>query len=174
VIEPALLRREVFDRIGAGVVIVDPRTRIVEWANSTAATLLGASVDQIVGQRCHCYLCPTAESNCPILDQGREVDNAERTLLRLDGTELAVMKSVRRIQIDGEEKLLETFVDISARKRAEEVRRGSEDRYRVLFENSRDAMMVVAPPAWNFVSANRAALQLLGAKDKATLLALAP
>ena len=34
--------------------------------------------------------------------------------------------------------------------------RESEDRYRILFENSRDAMMVLAPPTWNFISANPA------------------
>jgi len=170
VIAPAFLRREVLDRIGAGVVIVDPRTRLIEWANPTASALFGVPVDAIVGQRCHCFLCPAEEGNCPVLDQGNEVDNAERVLLRHDGSQLPVMKSVKRISIDGNEKLLETFIDISERKRAESVRRESEDRYRVLFENSREAMMVLAPPAWNFVSANAATLELFGVKDEATFL----
>jgi len=173
-IDPALLRRDVLNRIGAGVVIVDPRTRVIEWANPTAATLFGAPAEQIVGQLCHCFLCPAEQGNCPILDQDKDVENAERVLLRHDGQELAVMKSVKRIRIEGEEKLLETFVDISARKRAEAARRESDDRYRVLFENSRDAMMVLAPPTWKFVSANAATLELFGAKDVATFTALAP
>jgi PAS domain S-box-containing protein len=108
------------------------------------------------------------------LDQGHEVDNAERVLLRGDGSQLTVMKSVQRISLDGQEKLLETFIDISERKRAEAVRRESEDRYRVLFENSREAMMVLAPPAWNFVAANAATLELFGVKDEATFLSLGP
>jgi PAS domain S-box-containing protein len=174
VIDPTLLRREVLDRIGAGVVIVDPRTRLIEWANPTAAALFGVPVDAIVGHRCHCFLCPAEEGNCPVLDQGHEVDNAERVLLRGDGSQLTVMKSVQRISLDGQEKLLETFIDISERKRAEAVRRESEDRYRVLFENSREAMMVLAPPAWNFVAANAATLELFGVKDEATFLSLGP
>jgi two-component system cell cycle sensor histidine kinase/response regulator CckA len=174
VIDPTLLRREVLDRIGAGVVIVDPRTRLIEWANPTAAALFGVPVDAIVGHRCHCFLCPAEEGNCPVLDQGHEVDNAERVLLRGDGSQLTVMKSVQRISLDGQEKLLETFIDISERKRAEAVRRESEDRYRVLFENSREAMMVLAPPAWNFVAANAATLELFGVKDEATILSLGP
>jgi PAS domain S-box-containing protein len=175
VIDPTLLRREVLDRIGAGVVIVDPRTRLIEWANPTAAVLFGTPVDAIVGARCQdCFLCSAAEGACPVLDQGHEVDNAERVLLRGDGSQLTVMKSVQRISLDGQEKLLETFIDISERKRAEAVRRESEDRYRVLFENSREAMMVLAPPAWNFVAANAATLELFGVKDEATFLSLGP
>jgi PAS domain S-box-containing protein len=81
---------------------------------------------------------------------------------------------VQRISLDGQEKLLETFIDISERKRAEAVRREGESRYRVLFENSRDAMMVLAPPAWNFVSANAATLELYGVKDEAAFLSLRP
>ena len=174
-IDPTLLRREVLDRIGAGVVIVDPRTRLIEWANPTAAVLFGTPVDAIVGARCQdCFLCSAAEGACPVLDQGHEVDNAERVLLRGDGSQLTVMKSVQRISLDGQEKLLETFIDISERKRAEAVRRESEDRYRVLFENSREAMMVLAPPAWNFVAANAATLELFGVKDEATFLSLGP
>ena len=42
VIGPVLLQREVLNRIGAGVVIVDPRTRVIAWANPTAVTLFGA------------------------------------------------------------------------------------------------------------------------------------
>jgi len=174
VIDQAPFRRDVLDRIGAGVVIVDPCTRLVEWANPTAAALFGAPVAAIVGQLCHRFLCPAEEGKCPILDQGNEADNAERVLLRHDGCELPVMKSVKRISIDGKEKLIETFIDISERKRAEAVRREGESRYRVLFENSRDAMMVLAPPAWNFVSANAATLELYGVKDEAAFLSLRP
>jgi len=58
--------------------------------------------------------------------------------------------------------------------KADAARGGSEDRYRALFESSRDAMMVLAPPEWNFVAANRATLELFGVKNKAAFLALAP
>jgi two-component system, cell cycle sensor histidine kinase and response regulator CckA len=167
-------RRDILNRSGAGVAIVDPRTRIIEWVNPTAAEFFGASADKIVGRRCHCLLCPTEDGSCPILDQGKDADSAERVLLRHDGRELPVMKSVKRILIDGKEKLVETFVDLSERKEAEAARRESEDRYRVLFETCRDAMMVVAVPAGNFVSANAATLELFGVKDEATFTALTP
>ena len=49
--------------------------------------------------------------------------------------------------------------DISERRRAEE-------RYRVLFESSSDAIMTLEPPNWNFTSGNPAAVKLFGAKDE--------
>ena len=86
------LRRDVLDKIGAGVVIVDPRTRRIEWANPMAATLLGASMDAVVGRRCHGFLCPGEEGQCPVFDHGKDVDSSERTLMRHDGTSLPIIE----------------------------------------------------------------------------------
>ncbi|PIU17961.1 MAG: hypothetical protein COT18_11500 [Elusimicrobia bacterium CG08_land_8_20_14_0_20_59_10] len=42
--------------------------------------------------------------------------------------------------------------------------RASEEKYRSLFDGSRDALMTLAPPLWRFTSGNPAALALFGAK----------
>lgn len=42
----------------------------------------------------------------------------------------------------------------------------SEKKHRLLFENSRDALMTLALPSWQYTSANRATLQLFGATGK--------
>jgi PAS domain S-box-containing protein len=81
---------------------------------------------------------------------------------------------VKRISIDDKDRFLETFIDISEPKRADAVRLESENLYRALFENSRDAMVVLAPPAWTFVAANAATREMFGVKDEATFLSLAP
>jgi len=42
----------------------------------------------------------------------------------------------------------------------------SEARYRGLFENSRDAIMILAPPSWKFVSGNLATVEMFRVKDE--------
>jgi PAS domain S-box-containing protein len=118
--ESESLQRLLLDNISAGIIIVDAGTHVIEHANPMAAKLFGAPIDQITGRVCHRFLCPAEKNCCPITDLGREVDNADRVMLCADGGPTPILKSVKCIQIGGREKLLETFVDITDRKRAEE------------------------------------------------------
>lgn len=52
--------------------------------------------------------------------------------------------------------------------------RESEGRYRLLFENSRDALMTLAPPSWKFTDGNKAALELFGVNSLAEFTMLSP
>ncbi|HNX53579.1 MAG TPA: GAF domain-containing protein, partial [Pontiellaceae bacterium] len=113
------LQRALLDNLPAGVVIIDPETRVIERVNSYVAELFGAPVDHLLGQRCHRLLCPADEGACPVCDMGKSVENAEREMLRADGSCLPILKTVKRIQLNGQEKLLECFVDISERKQME-------------------------------------------------------
>lgn len=56
--------------------------------------------------------------------------------------------------------------DVTTRKRTEAALSKSEQKYRRLFETSRDALTTVFPPDWRFVTANAAAVELFGAKDE--------
>ena len=52
--------------------------------------------------------------------------------------------------------------------------RQSEEKYRQLFESSRDALVMLMPPSWRFTGANPATLQLFGAASKDDFCALGP
>ncbi|MFZ3017778.1 MAG: PAS domain S-box protein [Gallionella sp.] len=60
------------------------------------------------------------------------------------------------------------------RQHAEEALRISALRHQLLFESSRDALMLAAPPSWKFTAANQATLQLFGAASLAEFTALGP
>ena len=70
--------------------------------------------------------------------------------------------------------LLGTYMDITEYKHAEAARQESEERYRGLFEATRDAIFTLEPPSSRFTSANPAAVKMFGAKNEAELLALTP
>ncbi len=118
-LESEALQRVLLDSLPVGVVIVDPVTRLIERVNDNVATLFGAPADCLVGRRCHSFLCPADEGKCPVCDLGKTVDNSERELLRADKSRMPIIKTVKRIQLKGQEKLLECFVDVSERTRAE-------------------------------------------------------
>lgn len=118
--ESEAAQRILIDNLPAGVLIIDPETRVIEKANRSASLLIGAPIEAIQGRICHQFLCPAEWGHCPVCDLDGDVDHSERILLRADGTQLPVLKSVIRIRLRGEEKLLELFLDTSERKRAEE------------------------------------------------------
>ena len=82
--------------------------------------MIGAARDQVVGHVCHEHVCPAEKGKCPITDLKKVVDNAERKLLRLDGTAVHVLKTVVQVDIAGRPMLLESFVDNSVRLQAQQ------------------------------------------------------
>ena len=61
-----------------------------------------------------------------------------------------------------------------AKLRADEARSDSEERYRILFEASRDAIMTAAPPTWKFTAGNLACIRLFHARDEKEFVACGP
>ena len=118
--ESEALQRTLLGSLPVGVVIVDPETRIIDQVNPHTAVLFGGSADHLVGHRCHALLCPANDGACPVCDLEKTVDNSEREMLRADGSRLPILKTVKRIRLQGREKLLECFVDITPQKQAQQ------------------------------------------------------
>ncbi len=64
--------------------------------------------------------------------------------------------------------------DITEIKKADKSLKESELRYRLIFENSKDAMMTLEPPTWRFTSGNSAIFDMFKAKDLAEFTACEP
>ena len=110
----------IVNSILTGVLIVDAQTHQIVDVNPHAAEIIGLPRDQILGRVCHRFICPAEKGRCPIGDLGQTVDRSERCLLRADGAQVPVLKSVVSSAWEGREYLIESFVDISRLKHAED------------------------------------------------------
>jgi len=119
--EDALQTRElILDTMPVGVIIVG-RDKIIQRANKTALMMMGCNSPQdVIGKICHKNICPTEVNKCPVIDLGNSVDNSEKLLLTSNGREMPILKTVMPISLEGEEVLLEAFVDITERRQAEQ------------------------------------------------------
>ena len=155
------LQRALMANLSAGIVIIDPVTRIIESVNPYTAALFGTPEDRIVGRRCHSFLCPAEENACPVCDLGQKVDNAEKVMVCADGSRIPILKSVVRFQFDGREKLLETFVDISESKKAESLLNQMRLNYETFFNRIEDFLLVLDEEG-NILHTNSTVIDRLG------------
>jgi len=109
----------IFDSVQAGIMIIDAESHRIVDVNDHALRLIGTAKEDIAAMECHKLVCPSKRGSCPITDQHEIVDNAETVVLKRDGTELPVLKTVTTINLGGKLHLLESFVDLTEKKRLE-------------------------------------------------------
>ncbi|WP_419785820.1 ATP-binding protein [Pseudodesulfovibrio sp.] len=110
------------DGMQAGVLLVEPKTRIILDANPQTLRMVGLSHDELVGKPCSGCFCPTPEPTCPVLDMGQTMTNQERTMRTASGETIPILKTVSKVMINGREHLLESFIDITEQKKLETLR----------------------------------------------------
>jgi PAS domain S-box-containing protein len=171
------LRRELELTMGSmeeGVHRVDLQGKIV-FENQAGARMLGWEVADLIGKSAHvtkhhtradgtCY----APEDCPIYATVRDGISrhvTDEVFWRQDGTSFPVEYMTAPMRNDRGEIVaaVVTFRDITERKRVEEALRESEERYRELFENAKDAIYVHDLKG-RYTSVNRAAEKLSGYK----------
>ncbi len=106
----------VLNAIQTGVMIIDTESHCIVDANPAACNMIGFSRKEMIGKHCHQHVCPAEVGKCPITDLKQDIDNTERVLIRSDGSQVPILKTVMPITLDGKPRLLECFVDISEQK----------------------------------------------------------
>ena len=121
VIKDALERFEtIWNNVESGISIIDAESREILDVNPIAASMFGLEKHEIIGNRCHKYMCPAEDCACPIMDKGQVVDRSERIFLNAKGEKIPIIKSVAKIHYNGRLALLENFTDVTHLKEAEE------------------------------------------------------
>ena len=109
-----------FEGVETGIFIIDAETHRLVDANSLAAQMVGVPRERMIGNSCHKFVCPAESGRCPVTDLGQTVDNSERILLTGSGEKRAIIKTVRSVVVAGRTQLLESFLDITDRKLAQQ------------------------------------------------------
>jgi PAS domain S-box-containing protein len=125
--------------------VIDAETHQIVDVNPVAVETFGAPREQIIGSVCHQYICPAEKGRCPITDLGEIVDNAERVLLNADGKNVPILKSVVSVMLNNRKHLIESFIDITKRKEAEEL-------YSTLANSSQIGVYIVQDRKFQFVN----------------------
>jgi PAS domain S-box-containing protein len=127
------------DSMQVGLLLIDSSTRTIVDVNQAALDISKRPRHEVVGRTCFACLFPAEERNCPILDGGQAIDRSERILLDGHGQEIPIMKSAVAIDISGKNYIIETFIDISERKKEQEYIVESEKRLRNFLESTSSA-----------------------------------
>jgi len=154
---------------------------IIRQINDTELKWLGYTRDEVIGKmKATDLLTPASqqifrESYTRFMKQGI-VHDLEFEMIRRDGTVFTALVNATAIYSPGGDYVMSrsTITDLSRHKRGLEALRASVEKYRVLYENSRDALMTVAPPSWKYTSANRSTLMMFGASSEAEFTRLGP
>jgi len=106
--------------VECGISLVDAETRKIIDINPVTARMFGRDRSEIIGKRCHKFICMADECSCPIMDKNQTVDRSERVFLDAEGNKIPIIKSVAKATHKGRLVLIESFTDISELKKAEE------------------------------------------------------
>ena len=112
-------QKSIMDSVQTGIVTINAETHTIVDVNSAAIKLIGDTKEKIIGQVCHKYMCAHENGKCPIAGLGQKLDNSERTLTKANGEEIPILKNVVPIILGGKEFLLESFVDLTEKKKLE-------------------------------------------------------
>ena len=107
------------DAVHAGIVVIDQETHTIVDINRMASDLVGLEKGDIIGKVCHQFICPAEEGLCPVTDLCQIVDQSERRLLTAEGRIIPILKTAIPFVYRGRNYLIESFVDITERKRVE-------------------------------------------------------
>ena len=110
--------KSMLDSVRAGIVVIDPQTYEVLDANTYAMEMLRKERAELIGQPCHATFCEFQAGQCPICDLHMPDVTAEAALTHAQDRQLFILKTATLVERQGRQFVIESFVDITNRKRA--------------------------------------------------------
>lgn len=163
-------------------IIMMTENGIISFWNKAAERIFGYPEMEAVGKSLHFFLAPRrfhegfqrAFPRWKETGEGAAVGKTlELAAIRKDGTEFPMELSLSSVRVKGLWNAIGILRDISERKRAEELLRENELKYRAIYNASKDAIMLLDPEK-GFFSGNPSAIEMFGCKSEAEFIAHTP
>ncbi len=149
---------------------------LVLYGNGRLAEMLGQPLDQVMGSALRDHLPPADQQELDtILARALTApSHGEINLKTSAGRLVPVYLSADRLPSEEAGMTFCLVLTDLTEQRVQTELRESEEKYRGLFESSRDAIMTLEPPAWRFTSGNPATLKMFGAMNEEEFTARGP
>jgi PAS domain S-box-containing protein len=155
---------------------------IIDGWNRQAEHIFGWPATEAVGNSLHDLIIPERYRQAYQQSMRRYLDTGQGSMLNQrievialhrDGHEFPIELAITPNELVNTMEFSAFMRDISAQKRAIQTLQTSEQRYRALFESSRDALMTLSPTR-GFLSGNSAAISLFACRDEQEFLLQTP
>jgi PAS domain S-box-containing protein len=178
--ESQLAFQAMFEQAAVGMAMVDPEGRMLR-VNRRLCEIVGYPPDELARMRFQDLT--HSDDLATDVDALRELRSGSRSnylrqkrYFRKNGDIIWIKLSVGAVRHPAGhlEYFVSVFEDITEAKEAENRLRESEEKYRSLFDSSRDALMTLEPPSWRFADANPATLAMFRTKSAADFTSYGP
>ena len=160
---------QLFDLLPYGGEVINTKGIIVNCSTSSSL-MLGYEEHEIIGQHISKFLSVDSielfKEKFPILISGKPM-STDITMICKDGTELQILRAAQPIFGDdgSVESVLALNVDVTDRRKADEVIKESEERLKIIFDSAPDAYYL-SDLKGEFLDGNAAAAEVLGYKKE--------
>lgn len=171
----------VFDNLNDGFLLISLTGKILA-ANKAILRLGGYKKEEILGKNAMrlVKIFPAKSLKriaSSFLDAAKGIPGDKYELEAKTKTgQIKMLELSNSLIMNGQKKLgvVVAIRDITHRVDFEKELEESEKRFRILFDSSRDAIMTLEPPKWNFTSGNQATVEIFGCKDEKEFTAMSP
>jgi signal transduction histidine kinase/CheY-like chemotaxis protein/flagellar biogenesis protein FliO len=156
----------IFQSLPVGIILVDDEM-IVRGVNHEAISILHAeNEDDCLGMPCDTIIKPAGKSKNNRGNDYCDTTSFSQTLEieTFDKTRLNIMKITTPIEIDNQQMVIESFMDISELKRAEERLQESKNFIHTVFDTVSIGILVIDEESHTIIDANESALKMFEAR----------
>jgi PAS domain S-box-containing protein len=110
---------QIIDSMPFGIILVG-KNRTIRRVNNAALDILKSTKEAVLNAQCDERICNTCINGCDVFERKKGFSNREQMIVSSNGEEIPVLKSAIFIHHQEEDLVLEAFVDLRDRKKAEQ------------------------------------------------------